>query len=382
MKDRREARTWAEIDLDALAHNYYTLRALLPPECRFLAPVKANGYGHGAVPVAGKLERLGADMLSVACVDEGAELRRAGIRTPILCMGVTPAQLTGELLDLDITQTVEDLESGEALSRQAQRLGRKLRVHLKVDTGMGRLGVYWGDGDHTAAVRELLQLCRLPGLEVEGMFTHFAVADSDEAYTRRQLDRFLEARAALEEQGISLKICHCAASSAVLHYPCTHMDMVRPGIALYGYYPDPEGDRDSCPPLKPVMRLYSRISAVRSMPAGARISYGGTAVLKRDSRLAVLPIGYGDGLPRVLSNRMQVLIGDKLCPVVGRVCMDMCMADVTDLPQVRAGDVAQIYGDGLTDRAAAQADTISYELLCRVAPRVPRIYWENGVRLD
>ena len=382
MTDRREVRTWAAIDLDALTNNYRLLRDLLPEGCRLLAPVKANGYGHGAVPVAGKLERLGADMLSVACVDEGAELRRAGIRTPILCMGVTPAQLTGELLDLDITQTVEDLESGEALSRQAQRLGRKLRVHLKVDTGMGRLGVYWGDGDHTAAVRELLQLCRLPGLEVEGMFTHFAVADSDEAYTRRQLDRFLEARAALEEQGISLKICHCAASSAVLHYPCTHMDMVRPGIALYGYYPDPEGDRDSCPPLKPVMRLYSRISAVRSMPAGARISYGGTAVLKRDSRLAVLPIGYGDGLPRVLSNRMQVRIGDKLCPVVGRVCMDMCMADVTDLPQVRAGDVAQIYGDGLTDRAAAQADTISYELLCRVAPRVPRIYWENGVRLD
>ena len=162
MTDRRELRTWAAIDLDALAHNYRALRALLPESCRLLAPVKANGYGHGAVPVAKKLEALGVDMLSVACVDEGIELRRAGVSTPILCMGVTPAQLAGELLDFDITQTVEDLPAGEALSREAVRLGKTLRVHLKVDTGMGRLGVYWGDGDNSAAARTLIRLCELP----------------------------------------------------------------------------------------------------------------------------------------------------------------------------------------------------------------------------
>ena len=382
MTDRRELRTWAAIDLDALAHNYRALRALLPESCRLLAPVKANGYGHGAVPVAKKLEALGVDMLSVACVDEGIELRRAGVSTPILCMGVTPAQLAGELLDFDITQTVEDLPAGDALSREAVRLGKTLRVHLKVDTGMGRLGVYWGDGDNSAAARTLIRLCELPGLEVEGMFTHFGMADSDENYTIGQLRRFLAARAALEAAGERLKIYHCAASSAVLHYPCTHLDMVRPGIALYGYYPDPERDRDCGVELQPVMRLYSRISALRPMPAGSRISYGGTAVLERDSRLAVLPMGYGDGLPRALSNKLQVRIQDRLCPVVGRVCMDMCMADVTDLPQVQVGDVAELYGPGLTDRAAAQADNISYELLCRVAPRVPRVYWENGGRLN
>ena len=382
MTDRREVRTWAAIDLDALTNNYRLLRDLLPEGCRLLAPVKANGYGHGAVPVAKKLEALGADMLSVACVEEGEELRRAGVRMPILCMGVTPAQLTGELLEFDITQTVGDLEAGVALSREAVRLGRKLRVHLKVDTGMGRLGIYWGDGDNSAAAQALIRLCELPGLEVEGMFTHFGMADSDPLYTMDQMDRFLAARAAVEEAGFSLKICHCAASSAVLHYPRTHMDMVRPGIALYGHYPDPERDGAEVPGLRPVMTLYSRICAVRPMPAGSRISYGGTAVLERDSRLAVLPIGYGDGLPRVLSNKLQVRIGGRLCPVVGRVCMDMCMVDVTDLPQAEVGEVAEIYGPGLTDRAAAQAGTISYELLCHVAPRVPRVYWEAGKRLD
>ena len=198
MTDRREVRTWAAIDLDALTNNYRLLRDLLPEGCRLLAPVKANGYGHGAVPVAKKLEALGADMLSVACVEEGEELRRAGVRMPILCMGVTPAQLTGELLEFDITQTVEDLEAGEALSREAVRLGRKLRVHLKVDTGMGRLGIYWGDGDNSAAAQALIRLCGLPGLEVEGMFTHFGMADSDPLYTMDQMDRFLAARATVE----------------------------------------------------------------------------------------------------------------------------------------------------------------------------------------
>ena len=382
MTDRRELRTWAAIDLDALAHNYRALRALLPKGCRLLAPVKADGYGHGAVPVARKLEALGADMLAVACADEGEELRRAGIRLPILCMGVTAPQLAGELLKFDITQAVEDLEAGEALSREAERLGRRLRVHLKVDTGMGRLGVYWGDGDNSAAARTLIRLCELPGLEVEGMFTHFGMADSDQAFTLRQLDRFLAARAALEGAGHRLKLCHCAASSAVLHYPGAYLDMVRPGIVLYGHYPDPEGDRSCGVELRPVMTLYSRICAVRPMPADSRISYGGTAVLERDSRLAVLPMGYGDGLPRSLSNRLQVRIGGRMCPVVGRVCMDMCMVDVTDLPGVEVGEVAEIYGPGLTDRAAAQAGTIAYELLCQVAPRIPRVYWENGARLD
>lgn len=381
MLDKRELRTWAEIDLDALEHNYHDLRAMLPQGCRFAGLVKADAYGHGAVPVARKLEQLGADVLAVACVAEGEELRRAGITLPILCLGQTPLELGEDLIRLDITQGLEDLETARELSRLAQCLRKTLKVHIKVDTGMGRLGFRWEDGDNTAVADQMAALCALPGLEVEGMFTHFAAADGDEAYTMAQFTRFLDAKKALEERGIHLKIYHCGASSAVLHYPCTYLDMVRPGIVLYGYYTDEESRGLDGPGLVPVMRLKSRVAAVREMPAGAKVSYGCTATLERPSRLAVLPVGYGDGLPRVLSNQLKVRIQGKLCPIVGRICMDMCMADVTDLPQVKAGDVADIYGEGLTDEAARLADTIPYELLCHVTSRVPRIYWEHGKKM-
>ena len=381
MLDKRELRTWAEIDLDALEHNYHDLRAMLPQGCRFAGLVKADAYGHGAVPVARKLEQLGADVLAVACVAEGEELRRAGITLPILCLGQTPLELGEDLIRLDITQGLEDLETARELSRLAQCLRKTLKVHIKVDTGMGRLGFRWEDGDNTAVADQMAALCALPGLEVEGMFTHFAAADGDEAYTMAQFTRFLDAKKALEERGIHLKIYHCGASSAVLHYPCTYLDMVRPGIVLYGYYTDEESRGLDGPGLVPVMRLKSRVAAVREMPAGAKVSYGCTATLERPSRLAVLPVGYGDGLPRVLSNQLKVRIQGKLCPIVGRICMDMCMADVTDLPQVKAGDVADIYGEGLTDEAARLADTIPYELLCHVTSRGPRIYWEHGKKM-
>ena len=381
MLDKRELRTWAEIDLDALEHNYHALRAMLPQGCRFAGLVKADAYGHGAVPVARKLEQLGADVLAVACVAEGEELRRAGITLPILCLGQTPLELGEDLIRLDITQGLEDLETARELSRLAQCLRKTFKVHIKVDTGMGRLGFRWEDGDNTAVADQMAALCALPGLEVEGMFTHFAAADGDEAYTMAQFTRFLDAKKALEERGIHLKIYHCGASSAVLHYPCTYLDMVRPGIVLYGYYTDEESRGLDGPGLVPVMRLKSRVAAVREMPAGAKVSYGCTATLERPSRLAVLPVGYGDGLPRVLSNQLKVRIQGKLCPIVGRICMDMCMADVTDLPQVKAGDVADIYGEGLTDEAARLADTIPYELLCHVTSRVPRIYWEHGKKM-
>ena len=375
MTDRRKARTWAEIDLGAMAHNYRALKALTPAGCGFLGLVKADAYGHGAVPVAEKLQELGADMLAVACAAEGEELRRGGIVLPILCLGQTDPALAQDLLDWNITQTVEDLESAQALSRVALAAGKRLRVHLKVDTGMGRLGFLWGDGENGSALEKMTALCALPGLEVEGMFTHFAAADEDETYTAAQLRRFLEAKKALEDRGLHFAIYHCGASAAVLHYGQSHMDMIRPGIALYGFPPAPGIE---APGLIPVMTLKSRVAAVRPMPAGSPISYGCTAVLERDSRVAVLPVGYGDGLPRSLSNKLQVQIGDRLCPVLGRICMDMCMVDVTDLPDVAPGDVARIYGPGLPQRAADQAETIVYELLCQLSRRVPRIYLDGG----
>ena len=370
MTDRRTARTWAEIDLDALAHNYRLLRGLAP-EARFLGLVKANAYGHGAVPVAKKLERLGADMLAVACLDEAVELREAGVETPILCLGQTAAEYASDLLAYNITQTVGDLETGRALSAAAVAAGKTLTIHVKVDTGMGRLGFAGPDLNE-----EIRALCSLPGLEAEGIFTHFANADGDEAYTKGQDDAFVCAINELyHEDRLNFKIYHCAASAAVLNYPWMSMGMIRPGIALYGHVPDPSV-KD--PGLKPVMTVKSRIAVVRDLSAGAKISYGCTAALERDSKIAVLPMGYGDGLPRCLSNKLEVRIGARLCPILGRICMDMCMVDVTDAPGVKVGDEAQVYGPGLTDRAAQLAGTIPYELLCQLTPRVPRLYFEYG----
>ncbi len=373
MTDIRTARTWAEVDLDALAHNYHVLRGLAP-EAKFLGLVKADAYGHGAVPVARKLETLGADMLAVACLAEAIELRQAGIAIPVLCLGQTPPELAPELLAYGVTQTVGDLETGKALSAAAVKAGKTLKIHVKLDTGMGRLG-FTGP----TLEEEIRALCALPGLEAEGIFTHFANADGDEEYTRQQYDDFIITINELyHEDGLDFKIYHCAASAAVLNYPYTHHNMIRPGIALYGYVPDPSV---ADPGLRPVMTVKSRIALVRDLPAGAKISYGSTATLERDSRIAVLPIGYGDGLHRALSNRLEVRIGDRPCPVLGRICMDMCMVDVTDIPGVKAGDTAQVYGPGLTDWAAELAGTIPYELLCQLTPRVPRLYLENGAAI-
>ncbi|MCI8423999.1 MAG: alanine racemase [Lawsonibacter sp.] len=382
----RRARTWAEIDLDALAHNCHTLRQLaISPFCpqpRFLGLVKANAYGHGAVPVAKKLASLGVDMLAVACLAEAAELREAGVSLPILCLGMTPPELAPELLAYDVTQTVGDLETGRALSAAAVAAGKTLKIHVKLDTGMGRLGfVYCTDDDEAALERvagEIAALCALPGLEAEGIFTHFANADGSQAYTHRQTDRFQDVLGELHDLGLdAISIHHCAASAAVLNCPWTAAgaNMIRPGIALYGYVPDPSVED---PGLRPVMTVKSRIAAVRDLPAGSFISYGCTARLARDSRLAVVPVGYGDGYPRSMSNRMKMLVHGMPCPVVGRVCMDMCMVDVTDIPGVQAGDTATVYGPGLTQRAAELDGTIVYELLCQISPRVPRVYLEQG----
>ena len=384
MTDIRTARAWAEVNLDALARNYRLLRGLAPG-AKFLGLVKADAYGHGAVPVARKLQALGADMLAVACLAEAVQLRRAGLTLPVLCLGQTPPELAGLLLEYGVTQTVGDLETGRALSAAAVQAGKTLNIHVKVDTGMGRLGfVYYQDGDEAAlerAGREIEALRALPGLEAEGIFTHFADADGSEAYTSNQYDRIQDVIGELWDRGLHpFQIYHCAASAAVLNYPWTqnHMNMIRPGIALYGCMPGPGMEN---PGLEPVMTLKSRVAVVRDLPAGAKISYGRAATLERDSKIAVLPLGYGDGLPRALSNQLEVLIGDRLCPVLGRICMDMCMVDVTDAPGVKAGDVAAVYGPGLTEKAAWLAGTIPYELLCQLTPRIPRLYLENGAEI-
>ena len=371
---RETARTWAEISLGNLGHNYRALRSCAP-DSKFLATVKANGYGHGSVPVAKRLVELGTDYLAVACLDEAVELRRAGIAAPILVLGYTQPELAGEVVALDVTQTVFTPELAQALSEAAGAAGKRAKIHLKADTGMSRLGVL--DHDPQRAAADIAALCALPHLEPEGIFTHFANADGDEGYTMLQFTRFLDVLKELEEKyGRAFEIRHCAASAAVLHYPCTHMDMVRPGIALYGHYPDPSCEGLDGPGLKPVMSLYSRVAAVRGFPGDTPVSYGCTQRFgPGGGRTAVLPIGYADGLHRMLSGRGSVWLDGAYRPIMGRICMDMCMIGLDGDADVRPGDAAEIFGEHLpVERQADIAGTISYELLCAAAPRVPRIY--------
>ena len=367
-------RTWAEISLGNLEHNYRALRACAP-HSRFLGVVKANAYGHGAVPVARKLEELGADYLAVACLNEAMELRQAGIRMPILILGATPEELAGLVVDYDVTQTVFTPVLAQALSQAAGERGKRARIHVKVDTGMSRLGLL--DHDPRQAARAVEELCALPHLEAEGIFTHFANADGDEAYTMLQFTRFLDTLAELEETyQRKFEIRHCAASGAVLNYPCTHLDMVRPGVALYGHAPDPGCAGLDELDLRPAMTLKSRVAAVRDLPGDTPVSYGCTQrVGPRGGRVAVLPIGYADGLHRVLSGKGNVWLGGERRPILGRVCMDMCMVALEDGSQVKAGDEAEIFGAHLpVEESAALAGTIQYELLCAVSARVPRVY--------
>ena len=369
-----QTRTWTEIDLSNLEHNYRALRAMLPQGCRFLGVVKADAYGHGAVQVARRLETLGAEYLAVACLDEALELRQARITTPILILGYTPTERAEALLDNGITQTVYDVEMARALSDAAAAAGKTLKIHVKADTGMSRLGWLCGGEDQSAAAEAIAQVCALPGLEAEGIYTHFANADGDEDYTMLQFTRFLDLLEALKERGITFAIRHCAASAAALKFPCTHLDMVRPGIALYGHYPDPSCEGLDGPGLRPVMTLKTRVASVKAVPAGTPVSYGCTHVLDRETKLAALTIGYADGLPRPCSDKLEVLIGGQRAPVVGRICMDMCMADVTGL-DVAPGDEVEVFGENLPiEDVAALAGTIQYELLCAVSPRVHRAY--------
>ena len=369
-----QTRTWTEIDLSNLEHNYRALRAMLPQGCRFLGVVKADAYGHGAVQVARRLETLGAEYLAVACLDEALELRQAGITTPILILGYTPTERAEALLDNGITQTVYDVEMARALSDAAAAAGKTLKIHVKADTGMSRLGWLCGGEDQSAAVEAIAQVCALPGLEAEGIYTHFANADGDEDYTMLQFTRFLDLLEALEGRGITFAIRHCAASAAALKFPCTHMDMVRPGVALYGHYPDPSCEGLDGPGLRPVMTLKTRVASVKTVPAGTPVSYGCTHVLDRETKLAALTIGYADGLPRLCSDRLEVLVKGGRAPIVGRICMDMCMADVTGL-DVAPGDEVEVFGEHLPiEDVAALAGTIQYELLCAVSPRVHRAY--------
>lgn len=377
--ETEKRRTWAEVSLRQLEYNYKALRELLPQGCRFMGMVKSNAYGHGSVQISKQLEKLGADYLGVACVEEAVTLREGGVTLPILVLGGTEEEDVPNLLTYRLAQAVYDRKTAEYLSQAAQTHGKSITIHVKVDTGMSRLGFLCDETRLDRVSQEILDLCKLPGLYAEGIFTHFADSDSDEDFTVLQFTRFLNLLDKLEEHGRTFAIRHSANSGATLRYPFSYLDMVRPGIALYGYYPGE--DMEELCPLAPVLELKSRVVSLSEFPAGTSVSYGRTATLDQPRTLAVVSIGYGDGFFRGFSNRFSVSICGRRAPIVGRVCMDMCMVDVTDIPGVSLWDEAVIYGkdseSGQSVEAGAKImDTVSYEILCALSKRIPRLYIE------
>lgn len=372
-------RTWAEINLNALAHNYNTLRERIGSNVKFLGVVKADAYGHGSVHVSRLLEKLGADYLAVSSIDEAIELRHNGITMPILILGYTPKEEVGELIKNNITQAVTCKAKALEYSEEAVKCNGTLKIHIKVDTGMSRLG-YLCDGDYfDSGVEGICEGCELPGLMPEGIFTHFAVSDEPgeecRAYTKHQFELFTSVIDAVEKKlGKKFQIRHCANTGAVAKYPETWLDMVRPGLLLYGY-----GEFAEELGLKPVMSLKTTVSTIKTYPAGTAISYGGIYKTDKKTRMGVVPYGYADGFFRCLSNRYELMTSEGLVPQRGKICMDMCMIDLTDKMGVDVGSEVEIFGDNNPiEKMAELAGTIPYELTCAVSKRVPRIYMQDG----
>jgi alanine racemase len=369
--------TWAEIDLDAIAFNVRAFKRHVGEAVEIFAVVKANAYGHGAAPVARTALEAGATRLAVHRLVEGIELRRAGIEAPILVMGYTPADGAALAARWRLTPSLITLEFAQAFSAQAAALGLRLPVHVKVDTGMSRYGLMPSE-----VVDFSLALRALPGIHLEGLFTHFATADwSDQDHARRQLAVFTEVLAALRQAGIAIPLAHAANSAAAMKLPEAHFQAVRPGIALYGM--DPSGEWPPPFEIRPALALKSRVSRIRELPAGSGVSYGRTYVAQDPIRAALVPVGYGDGYPRILSNQGCVLIHGQRAPILGRICMDQCVVDISHIPDVRQDDEVVVLGQQGQERlraeeVAALAGTINYEMTTSLLPRVTRVYRING----
>lgn len=361
-------RTWAEIDLSAIRENYDTVRKQVDPAVKVMAVVKANAYGHGVAEVAPMLEQMGADYFGVSCLQEAAELRSLGIGQPILILGYTPPEYFDQLCALQVCQTIFDAESAKVYSAFCKEKGVTGKIHIALDTGMGRIGFDAFESERAAAT--VLEIAALPNLKTEGLFSHFSVADTDgeEEYTAAQFERFEAVRSLLKKEGLT-PLCHIANSAGTFADPRYQLDMVRAGIVLYGQEP---GGRKN--PYRPAMTLKTIVSYVKDLPAGRDISYGRRYTTAKPCRVATLSVGYADGYPRRLSGVGEVLIGGRRAKVIGNVCMDQLMVDVTDVP-CKAGDEAILMGGGIDfNSVAEQVGTIHYELICGISKRVPRIY--------
>jgi len=367
-------RVCAQIDLAAVQKNIEAIRAAIRKESKLMVVLKADGYGHGAVPIAKRIDDI-ADAYGVAIMEEAVELREVGIQKPILILGYTASHLYDKLIQYDITQTIFQYETAYELNEVAKKAGKTVRIHIKLDTGMSRIGFSATE----QSIEEIVKISKLSNLSMEGIFTHFAKADEiDKGATTLQYQRFMEMLEQLEQRGVRFAIRHASNTAAIIDLPEYNLDMVRCGIGTYGMYPSVDVQKNRVV-LTPAMELKTHVSYVKELPKGVGISYNGTYVTERPMRVATIPVGYGDGYPRLLSSKGRVLIHGKSAPILGRICMDQFMVDVSDIPQVKQNDDVTLMGrDGYecipAEEIAGYAGTLNYEIVCEVGKRIPRVY--------
>ncbi len=379
-------RSWAEIDLNALEYNFNSIKSKLSKNTKLLCVLKADAYGHGAGFLVKEYERLGADWYGVSNIDEAIQLRKNGAKKPILIFGYTDPDMAEFLYKYDISQSVFSYEYALELCKRCRKSNFKLKIHLKIDTGMSRIGFFsQTEKDIKKSVSEIENIKNnIPELEFEGIFTHFSVSDdvsNNYDYTIMQFQNFKSIIKNLEEKGIEIPIKHCCNSGGIISFPEMHLDMVRAGVILYGLYPSEELKNKI--KLKPLMQLKTVVSQVKTIPSGVSISYGRTFKSEHEMKVASVSIGYADGYSLRFSNNAQMIVCKKRVPVVGRVCMDQLMLDVTNIPDVKEGDEVTVFGMSeneflSVDELAQRINTINYEIVCLIGKRVPRIYFKNG----
>ena len=378
------SRIQADIDLDAFRFNLDSIKKNINENTQIITVLKADGYGHGAVPLAKEAEKEERVWgIAVATVEEALELRRGGIKKPLLILGYTYQEDYDLIAEEELRPTVFKLSMAQELSQAALRKNKTIKIHIKIDTGMSRIGYR----DLEKSVPEILEISRLPGLEIEGLFTHFARADEREkAPAYQQLEKYQAFQKALKEAGLKIPLCHCSNSAGIIRMPEANMDAVRAGIILYGLYPSEEVEKEPVP-LKPLMTLKSHIAYIKTLEPGVQISYGGTYTTQKETRVATIPVGYADGYARSLSTKGWVLIRGKKAPILGRVCMDQFMVDVTDIPEARELDEVILLGKSQDQQITMEelgelSGRFNYEFACCISKRVPRIYFKGGKAIE
>lgn len=375
-----QSRIHADIDLDAVVYNMESMKNNLKIDTKIIAVLKADGYGHGAIPIAKVLEDYSYIWgFAVATVEEGLQMRRAGIKKPVLILGYTYEEDYETIVKEEFRPAVFKLSMARQLSEAAVKAGKTLKIHIKADTGMTRIGYR----NAKESVPEIVEISKLPGIEIEGLFTHFARADeTDKTPAYVQLERYKEFLTLLEKEGIQIPLKHCSNSAGIIRMPEANMDAVRAGVIIYGMYPSDEVEKEPVP-LKPVMELKSHIAYIKNVESGVEVSYGGTYITSKETRIATIPVGYADGYARGLSNKGSVLIRGKRAKILGRVCMDQFMVDVTDIEDAQELDEVTLLGKDGDDCITMEelgdiSGRFNYEFACCISKRVPRVYFENG----